>query len=251
MLAEFVHRHHSTYDEDLPFWHRLAAQAEGLILELGCGSGRVLLSLAEAGHHVVGLDVDRAALDILKRRVNEAAAPLAGVFQADLTRFRLAQAFGLILFPCNTYSTLSPEQRRAALDCVCQHLAPGGLFAVSFPNPELLKSLPLEGEVGFEGSFHHPEGGNPVQVSSAWRRRPDGVRVSWHYDHLLPDGRVERHTVETRHFLSTAEELLAEFQAAGLQPERLHGDFDESVHSPESPYLIVVARAVNKTPIFR
>ena len=56
MLARLYHAHHSRNLEDLPFWQELARQQGSPILELGCGSGRVLLPLARAGYNVVGLE---------------------------------------------------------------------------------------------------------------------------------------------------------------------------------------------------
>ncbi len=54
----FYHAQHQNYLEDLPFWLGLAATQGSPILELGCGSGRVLLPLALAGHRVLGIDND-------------------------------------------------------------------------------------------------------------------------------------------------------------------------------------------------
>ena len=50
-------------------------------------------------------------------------------------------------------------------------------------------------------TFTHPVTGNPVQVSSGWQRTRSHFTVTWHYDHLLPDGEVERLTVQSRHDL--------------------------------------------------
>jgi hypothetical protein len=88
---------------------------------------------------------------------------------------------------------------------VRQHLAPGGIFAASLPNPLRLASLPARGPAEVEETFPHPRTGNPVQVSSAWQRRKDAFTLTWHYDHLLPDGQVERQTVETCHSLQPLE----------------------------------------------
>ncbi|OGO63122.1 MAG: hypothetical protein A2030_07105 [Chloroflexi bacterium RBG_19FT_COMBO_50_10] len=120
------------------------------------------------------------------------------------------------------------------------HLHHGGLFAVSIPNPELMKNLPARSEAEVEDEFNHPETGNPVQVSSGWRRMKDTFNLVWIYDHLLPDGTVERHTVETAHHLIPADTYLDEIQTAGMKVTDLYGDFDHSPFNGDSPYLICV-----------
>jgi hypothetical protein len=63
--------------------------------------------------------------------------------------------------------------------------------------------------------------------------------MQWHYDHLLPDGTVERITIETHHTLTGVEGYLEEAEAAGLHAVELFGDYDRSQYTPDSPYLIL------------
>jgi hypothetical protein len=166
-------------------------------------------------------------------------APL--VFAADLCRFHLSVRFPLIILPCNTYSSLPAKTRKTALECIRWHLRPGGLFATSLPNPELLLDLPARSEAEVEDEFVHPLTGNPVQVSSAWRRTRRSFIVTWNYDHLLPDGTIQRLTAEVRHELTPTQVYLDEIRSAGLAIEALYGDFDRSAYDPESPNLIFIA----------
>jgi SAM-dependent methyltransferase len=234
------HAHHSRHTEDLPFWLALADQQGGPILELGCGTGRVMVALAQAGYPVFGLDQDARMLAVLREQL-PMGMPVH-VFQADLERFRLGLQFPLILVPCNTWSTLAREKRRAALARVAGHLLPGGLFAASIPNPALLRRQPRRMEAEVEDDFLHPLTGNPVQVSTGWERAGHTFRLEWSYDHLLPDGRVERLSVKVEHDLSPLEVHQAEFVAASLQPCGEYGDYDRSPYRPDSPYLILTAR---------
>lgn len=241
MLAELYHAHHRLYREDIPFWEALAAQQGGPTLELGCGTGRVLLALAEAGHTVHGLDNDPDTLAVLERRLGERKLSNAEYQQADMMDFNIETHFALILLPCNTYSTLSAPQRRATLARVQQHLAPGGLFAASMLNPMRLSDLPEIGEPELEETIAHPQSGNPVQVSSAWQRVDEGVQVYWHYDHLLPDGQVERSTATQQHGLASVDDYQNEISAAGFELKDRYGDFERAAYSSNSPYYIFVA----------
>ena len=61
----YYHLHHQNEMGDLPFWNKLANEMGDPILELGCGTGRLLLPLIQAGHEVVGIDKSYPALDYL------------------------------------------------------------------------------------------------------------------------------------------------------------------------------------------
>ena len=112
---------------------------------------------------------------------------------------------------------------------------------MSVPNPYLLIDLPVEAEAEPEEIFPHPLDGEPVQVSSAWQRDSRQVTVFWHYDHLLPNGTVQRFTVQVQHYLTPTETYLAEMRQAGFSTLTLYGKFDRSAHTPRSPYLIILA----------
>lgn len=241
MLPELYHSHHSRHPEDLPFWLELAAHSSDPILELGCGTGRVLVPLAQAGHRTIGLDRDPGMLKFFEDTLDPLIMPRPSLIVADISRFSLAQQFSLIILPCNTLSTLEAEQRRECLGCVHRHLQSGGKFAVSLPNPHLLSHLPGYSEVEFEDEFILPSTGNPVQVSSSWRRTKGTFIVSWIYDQLYPDGRVERLTTEISHQIIPAQAYLDDIQAVGLKVESLYGDSDRSEYTDNSPSMIILA----------
>jgi SAM-dependent methyltransferase len=236
MNPELYHLHHENYLEDLPFWLTLADQTSGPILELGCGTGRVMSTLRREGFNVFGLDYDQQMLDHLKQ-----IDPDAPVFLADLTNFQLDLKFSLILLPCNTYSTLTAAQRKSALGSVCDHLTPGGIFAFSLPNPADLIEMGNSDEAGIEESFILPDTQTPVQVSSSWETVENTVTIYWHYDQLLADGRVKRTTHLITHQLDPVETYLEETKAAGFILETF-GEFDRTPYHPEADFLIVEAK---------
>jgi SAM-dependent methyltransferase len=235
------HAHHSLDTEDIPFWLELAAQVGDPVLELGCGTGRVLVPLVQAGYHCVGLDHDLSMLKFIQANIDPQLQPTPNLIMADISRFNLAVQFPLIILPCNTLSTLEEVQRKSCLGCVRRHLATGGLFAVSLPNPESLGSLPARSAIELEDGFILPQTSNPVQVSSTWRRMKNTFCLTWIYDHLLPDGTVDRLKVETIHQLIPAVEYINDIQDAGMRVTDVFGDFDRSVYTSDSPALIILA----------
>jgi hypothetical protein len=158
-----------------------------------------------------------------------------------MAAFCLSIQFPLIILPCNTLSTLAVEARMAALRNVRGHLQAGGLFAASLPNPGLLSTLPSQAEAEIEEVFTHPLSGNPVQVSSSWERTSHYFTVHWFYDHLLPDGQIERLPIEVRYAMVPVSGYLDELSSAGLRLVSSYGDFDRSAYTPESPSWIFIA----------
>lgn len=243
MFSHYYHAQHSHNIEDIPFWLDLARMVTGPILELGCGTGRVLLALRATDHVVCGVDNDHEMLCFLRRQVQNLPDKGIMIVEADFEHFRLGQKFGLIVMPCNTLSSLSEQARKNVSGCTRQHLLPGGIFAFSVPNPSVMMKLPEHAESEIEEIFTHPEDGEPVQVSSAWERSADSIIFIWNYDHLLPDGTVDRLTRHVKQYLVPTQTYLDEMKDQGFIIQAMYGDFDYTKHTPRSPYLIGV---VNK-----
>ena len=105
------HAHHSMHNEDLPFWLELVAQMGGPVLELACGSGRVLVPIAQAGYITIGLDRDASMLAALQINLQRSPKSTVYLLLADLAAFRLDTQFPFILIACNTLSTLQAPVR--------------------------------------------------------------------------------------------------------------------------------------------
>ena len=241
MFPALYHAQHSQYKEDLPFWSGLARSPSRRVLELGCGTGRVLIPLADEGHSVVGLDLDPGMLQFLHDKIPIQLKDRVLLFQADMAHFRLAERFQTILVPCNTLSTLSVKDRQATLVNIRRHLCDDGIFAASVPNPRVLSTLPRHGETEIDEIFFHPLSGNPVQVSNSWVKSSQSCTFNWHYDELFSDGTVQRLTVHSQHSLAPAEIYIEELRQAGLEVTDLFGDFDRSAYTADSPYLLLKA----------
>jgi SAM-dependent methyltransferase len=117
------------YDADLPLWRSLAEEADGAVLDVGAGTGRVTLDLARRGHSVTALDSDPRLLAVLRERAR--GLPIV-VVEADAREFRLGARFALCLVPMQTIQLLGGSAGRTAfLSCARDHLQAGARLAAA------------------------------------------------------------------------------------------------------------------------
>ena len=118
------------------------------VIELGCGTGRVTLPLAQAGHRITGLDISEPMLGYGRRRrrlLDRDAALRCRLLNRDVTTFSLRGRHGAILAPFSLYEMLiRPEQRAACVQRRHANLAPGGLLILDcfVPRPGSPASAP-------------------------------------------------------------------------------------------------------------
>jgi SAM-dependent methyltransferase len=129
---------------DLPFYLDLAEQSKGPVLEIACGTGRVLLPTARKGIEICGLDNSRSMLDILKR--NLATEPdevrqRVAIQQGDMRSFRLNRKFPLVTIPFRPMQHMfTVDDQVAALKTAAAHLTDEGILAfdVFYPKFEMI-----------------------------------------------------------------------------------------------------------------
>ncbi len=176
-FAEFYDILHGSYDADIPFYLDLARANPGPILELGSGSGRLLLPLAEAGHEITGID---GSPDMLARCADrlrtlpESVSARVRLEQGDMFDFNLNRRFKLVLAACNTIlHCVATDQLLALLRCARAHLEPGGLLVVDFSLPNVKKMLESDG-VEEVFTVTHPDTG--TQLVDEYRADYDFTR---------------------------------------------------------------------------
>jgi len=131
-----------SYAADFGLWEELAEQADGPILDLGCGTGRVALHLARRGHTVVGLDVEAELVAALSERGD--GLPIQPVL-GDVRGFELDTDIALAVAPMQLVQLLPGRaDRLECLRCIAAHLLPGGriAFAIVERLPEASEGEP-------------------------------------------------------------------------------------------------------------
>jgi len=117
-----------TIPDDIGFYQARLPSAEAMVLELGCGTGRVLVTLVEQCRAMQGIDISEAMLARCRQKLQAAGIPptKAQVALGDITHFALGRTFDLIIAPYRVFQLLETDaQVDGLLQCVRDHLAPG------------------------------------------------------------------------------------------------------------------------------
>lgn len=201
------------YSADLALWDELAAAANGGVLELGCGTGRVALHLARRGHDVTGIDSDAQLVDELRRRAAAQGLPVTAV-HGDARHFSLDTRFGLVIAPMQLIQVLpGPIARASCLSAIAAHLLADGIAALALveaatgatpPSPPLPDVREVEGWI---------YSSLPLRV----QRRTDGLLIERLRQTVSPGGTLQEEVDRVRMQILDAERLESEAGRSGLR----------------------------------
>jgi SAM-dependent methyltransferase len=137
--ARFYDAYFTGVDGEVEFYVDEAHDAAGAVLELGCGTGRVLLPIARAGVDIVGLDLAADLLAALRdklARENSETQQRVDLVRADMCDFQLRRRFAAIFVPYRTFQhLLTPDDQLRSLEQIAQHLDVGGRLVFNTHDP--------------------------------------------------------------------------------------------------------------------
>jgi SAM-dependent methyltransferase len=236
---------------DVAFFVEAAKVSGGPVLEIGCGTGRVLIPTAQAGIEISGLDLSPHMLAVCRERLSLEPEPVRSrvrLVEGDMRHFELSRTFSLVTLPFRPFQHLTTTgDQLACLDCIHRHLETGGKLILDIFNPwlEALASQTINEEMAEEPEFTIPDGRRVIRRHKITSRdvfnQVNYVELIYYVTH--PDGRQERlvQAFPMRYlFKFEAEHLLAR---AGFEVEQLYADYDKSPYGSKYPgELIFVAR---------
>ena len=237
--ADSLYDYAVQFQHDAVFYVDVARQCRGKVLDVGCGSGRMLLPLAEAGIACAGMDLSPEMLRLAAAKL-DAYGYQVPLHQGDMEAFHLGERFAGIVIPYQSmmYMT-SPQRRRRALQCMAAHLQPGGLLAFDFDcsEQEVGDSLPY---LALQGV--HPFHGHVMLQVVQTRIFADGRRLlnQINYDLTEP----VRITVQASEESScSVEEMREHLQQAGFRIVGLYQDYERTPYQA-GPECVVLAEKV-------
>jgi SAM-dependent methyltransferase len=249
-LPELYDIEHAAFSDDIELYLRLAEVVGDPILELGCGTGRVLAPLAAASHRITGIDRSRPMLDRARAtlQVQENPGDLwqrVTLAEGSMTEAESAPGgpFGLVIFSLNGLMHLSDmAAQRAALASARRALDPRGMLVIDVlnPTPELLATL--DGRVQHEGSWQK-SAGTVVDRFSARAHDSAEQRIDtelW-YDLTDAEGHIQRVRSRFPMRYLVASELALLLEVSGFVEWKFYGSYDLDPYHDGSDRLIVTA----------
>ena len=229
---------------DVPFWRSAALAADGPVLELGCGTGRIAAPLARAGVHLVGIDRSYPMLALAQRRFARARLNRrVGLIRGDIRAVPFPDsAFAMVMAPYGVLQSLLRERDLAAtLGSVHRVLRRGGTFGV-----ELVADLPSWAEykqrVSLKGWRHRPGGAHLTLVETV---RQDRARRLTIFDQEFTERRG-RHRHSRRFALTfrtlSVRQMARRLEKAGFEITALLGDYRGGPWHPGAEVWIILAR---------
>jgi len=255
--AEIYDSVYSYVTDDIPFYVEEALQTGGPVLELGCGTGRVAIPIADAGVDVVGLDSSPAMLEVARRKLERTSRgdghlTLVEADMRDLGPLdtldvvdKLDRKFGLAIIPFRGFLALmNVEDQMRALDGIRRRLVPGGrlIFNVFVPDANMLVQ---EGDVPYHlRDVTDSETGRKLVLwqQSTYDHYNQVTSVRIIVEELDDSGAVDRRIYKDFQLRYAHRWEIAHLLArCGYDVLDLFGDFDRSPFDESSTEMVWVA----------
>ncbi|MBM3242291.1 class I SAM-dependent methyltransferase [Candidatus Poribacteria bacterium] len=250
--AAFYDYYATGIEGDVQFYVEEAQKSGSPVLEIGCGTGRILIPVAESGINIVGLDRAPAMLSIAKQKIAKLNVDTQGrikLVEGDMRNFSLDQRFKLVMIPYQAFlHLLTSEDQRQALCCIREHLADNGLLVFNIFDPRLDIIVAHFGSLGSamkkDSEFVHPDTSHKVIVWDSRQYDPGRQMLEQYFifEELDDEGRVISKTyspITLRYVYRYEMQYLLEL--CGYEIEALYGDFQRG-HFRHGGEQIWVAR---------
>jgi SAM-dependent methyltransferase len=252
LLAHYYDLEYRSYDADIEFLVQFAATLDPKrkhpVLELGGGTGRVAISLAEAGFHVTCLDNSEAMLELcLQLAQRRGVADLLTTVRADMANPAGLPVgeYNTAFCALNTFAYLqNSEQQLAMLRAVKPLMVRHGVLLLDLTPPWPYLLPPSDGELVYQGTYPESDG-SAVHKSVTGRAEPSRQmhHVTVIYDREAPDGVLNRVTQNLDLRWTGRYEMELLLESSGYTLESLYGSYDLDGFGDSSERMIFVARA--------
>jgi len=248
-IAElYDHTVHYASRADVDFHLEFARLAGGSVLELGCGTGRVLIPIAAAGYRAVGLDLSEYMLAKCREKLAKQPPDVQArvrLAQGDMVSFDFDETFRLVTFPFRSFHHLLPvADQISCLRCANRHLETGGRLVLDLFNvnpTEIRQAGRMEEQEDFR-DIELPDGRRfrRTQRVAGANRTEQYLDIELIHYVTHPDGRTERlvQAFPWRYFLRPEVEQLLE--QCGFSVLDIFGNYDKSPFTDNSPEMLFI-----------
>ncbi len=252
--AELYDSDYATYDpSDIAFYVEEATNCGSTVLELGCGTGRITIPIANAGIDIVGVEISPDMLEIARAKVAEMPSVVADritLAQGDMCDFDLGRTFDLVLIPFRVFICLmTVEEQKQALRNIHRHMNDGAKLIINFFDPDLREILDhnerMRSNQILMNQFRHPSTGNPVKEWSTWDYDLTEQTIEEVRNYVEQDFQgniLKSTTVKLRVRYIFRWEMYHLLELCGFRVETLYGDFDRSPFKARAEQIWVAVK---------
>jgi SAM-dependent methyltransferase len=216
-------------DDTVPSVSVLAQLADGNgVLELGAGTGRIAIPLAQQGVEVHAVEVSEEMIKLLESKAATAHAPVT-VHKADMCDVDLGVKFGVVFLSHNTLSALSTQDEQ--LMCIrsaARHVRDDGSLLID-------QGIPGAGTFKLDGTLRHTRSGQDGVWMIAQRHDETAQQVISQRIRISKEGFFSG-TIKGRYIWPSELDLMA--RLAGLRTAARWSDWDRNQFGPSSRTLI-------------
>lgn len=245
-LFGWDYEHHCPLSQKEIDWYvSYAKKTGGPVLELACGTGRLLIEIAKHGFQCDGIDLSQTMLAIAKDhilRLPPEIASLVALHNVDMTDFQFENEFSLIVIADNSFRELTTRvQQLSCLRCVNKHLQRGGTLLVTVRRFEPSRYSNGHRKFDWSAPLYHPTTNEEVTRRGEIKLVENGKRIvgAFFYRIIHKNGRetIEKCCFEAPVMLKG--DYLTLFSEAGFSTY-VFVDYEEREEDSKNPILCFV-----------
>lgn len=251
-IAHWYDLEHGSFNDDLELYRGFAEGAGEPLLEIGCGSGRLLVPLAAAGYAITGVDSSSVMLARCAAALSAAgddSAARATLVRDDMTDLHLTTKIYRMAFVAlgSLQHLATVALRRAALRSIRAHVVAGATLVLDLTQAEPKRCAHLAETAGMAhvGTWRD-EATNTVMTHSIAAQpsaAPAAFTVTHWYDAHTQGGPLTRTVIETTLAAVTHSEITLLLEATGWRLRHVYGDHEMGDWDESTPRMIIVAQA--------
>lgn len=248
-IVRFYDAENAGKTDDINLYLQLAQQHGGPLMDIGCGTGRVMIPLAQNGYEMHGIDIEQAMLDRAEecRQASDILKKNMTLHHGDVLSYELDKKFKLMLVPYNGLMHFHDQETQLkVLQKLRSWTADDGLMVLDLPNAGEIFATQETAAVMMERTFLEPETGHMVmqQSVSYLDRVRQLLQVTWIYDEITGDGTLKRTFAPLVLYYYFYSEIKLLLERCGFEVDAVYGDTDYGPFADGCERMVIFAKPV-------
>ena len=237
VAAKYYDLIHQAHTGDIELFVKMAQQTSGAVLDIGSGSGRLMIPIAEAGIEVVGIDNSAEMYAVGQKRLAEEGVS-ALLYKQDILTWVSSQRFDLILIGMNTLMEFDHQTVLSLLQAAAKLLTQQGRIIIDVIQPFMMASLE-NADGGYAEDEPLDDSGRKLPMWSGWSadHEKQQVVIKW----KIQDGAEIIEFSNLFHY-RYLDQLMDYLPAAKLEIDQVWGSYAQEPYDEDSERMIVVLK---------